>query len=132
MNYLLDTHALIWVLEDHKNLSANARKTIQDQSNAIFVSSVNLWEISLKVSIGKLVLTGVDVGQLPNLFDQMDFGFFPLTPEDAATYHDLQADYHRDPFDRMLIWQAIRNDFILITRDPYIKKYETDGLKTFW
>lgn len=132
MNFLMDTHTLIWVMEDHKNLSTRAKKAIQDTSNNIFVSTVNLWEISLKTSINKLVVNGVELSDLPILIGKMDFHFFSLNEEDAASFYLLEANYHKDPFDRMLIWQAIRNKFTLITKDSVIKKYEEVGLKTFW
>lgn len=54
-----------------------------------------------------------------------------LSPEDASTYHLLQATHHKDPFDRMLIWQAIRNDYIFVSADKQIKKYAKEGLKLF-
>lgn len=132
MNFLMDTHTLIWVLEDNKNLSAVARQTILDFDNQVFVSSINLWEISLKSSIGKLALEGVDIAELPGLIREMSFDVLSLTAEDASSFHLLSASFHRDPFDRMLIWQAIRNGFTLITKDPTIKKYESEGLKTLW
>lgn len=132
MNFLMDTHTLIWVMEDHRSLSAKARKAIQDTSNDIFISAVNLWEISLKTSINKLSIKGVELSDLPEIIRKMDFYFFSLNEEDASSFYLLEANYHKDPFDRMLIWQAIRNNFVLITKDKIIKKYEEVGLKTFW
>lgn len=132
MNFLMDTHSLIWVLEDNKNLSPVARATILDLNNQIFVSTINLWEISLRSSIGKLVLEGFDITTLPTLIKKMDFDILTLSAEDASSYHLLGEKFHRDPFDRMLIWQAIRNNFALITKDPIIKLYESEGLRTLW
>jgi len=62
----------------------------------------------------------------------MNLEILTLSARDASSFHLLKANHHHDPFDRMLIWQAINNDYTLITKDPMIKKYEREGLKTLW
>jgi PIN domain nuclease of toxin-antitoxin system len=132
MSYLLDTHAIIWALLEPKSLSRKARKVIENPSNLIFVSSINFWEISLKFSIGKLALQGINPDDFPNIAVESGFEIISLLPEEAATYHNLKGDWHRDPFDRMLIWQAIKQNLVLITKDEAMKNYKKDGLKTLW
>lgn len=132
MNYLLDTHALIWTLEGHSKLSQTARQVIEDRSNTVFVSIINLWEISLKSGIGKLEVKGLKIEEIPELADEMEMNILDLSAADASSIHLLRGDFHKDPFDRMLIWQAIRNGLVMLTCDPFIMKYEKIGLKTIW
>lgn len=68
---------------------------------------------------------------LPGACTQIGFEIESLTAEDTSTYHQLKAAYHRDPFDRMLIWQAVRNNYTLISADSTVKKYASEGLKVF-
>lgn len=132
MNYLLDTHTLIWSILDPDKLSPKARELIEDPKNLVLVSSVNFWEISLKYGLGKLELEGVLPNEIPDLAEETGFELIPLSPEETASYHNLKGDWHRDPFDRMLIWQAIQRDLILISKDEMMKNYRNDGLKTIW
>lgn len=132
MNYLLDTHTLIWSILDVKKLSPKSRKIIGDRQNLILVSAVNFWEISLKFSLGKLKLRGIMPDEIPELAVESGFELITLSPEETASYHNLKGNWHRDPFDRMLIWQAIQQDLILISKDEAMKKYSEDGLKAVW
>ena len=132
MKYLLDTHVLIWAISDPDNLSEKVISVIEDSNNRIFVSSVSLWEIALKVSLGKLNIEGLSPEELPIIIKEQSFETLPLNEVEASTYHNLLEKWHKDPFDRMLIWQAINNGLILITKDKYIPKYTESGLKVFW
>jgi len=128
MKYLLDTHYLIWTLTDTKKISKKIVNVITDPGNEIAVSVISFWEISLKSSIGKLTITGFSPEDLPSACLQMGFTIMPISAEDASKYHHLLASHHRDPFDRMLIWQAINNNYTLISADKTIRKYITEGL----
>jgi len=132
MNYLIDTHILIWAITDISKLSDQVRYKLEDSKNTIIVSSVSFWEISMKYSYGKLQLNNLFPEQLPDLVKDMGFSSIPLNAEIAASYHDLRLQYHKDPFDRMLIWQAIRNNYTLISNDDRIKQYTSVGLKVLW
>ena len=132
MSYLLDSHTLIWSIMDQKRLSAKVRSILEDTDNRIRVSAVSFWEISLKYGLGKLNLQGVVPGQLPELTRKTGFELIELLPEEAATYHELEASWHRDPFDRMLIWQAIQNKLTIISKDIHIASYQSVGLKVIW
>lgn len=132
MNLLLDTHTLIWSIFDPKKLSPKARSFIEDPQNLIFVSAVNFWEISLKFSLGKLELSGVTPDEIPGLAVESGFELITLLPEETSSYHKLKGEWHRDPFDRMLIWQAIQQNLILISKDKMLINYKDDGLKTLW
>lgn len=131
MTCLLDTHYMLWAVAHTKKLSPRIKAAIVDPENRIVISSVSFWEVSLKFSLGKLSLTGFSPADLPGACLQMGFEMKTLSPEDAGTYHLLTSAHHKDPFDRMLIWQAIHNDYTFISADKLVKKYATDGLKLF-
>jgi PIN domain nuclease of toxin-antitoxin system len=131
MTCLLDTHHMLWALADTKKLSARVKDVIVDPDNRIIVSSVSFWEVSLKSSLGKLSLSGFSPADLPGACAQIGFEIKSLSPEDASTYHLLEVTHHKDPFDRMLIWQAIRNSYTFISADKQVKKYAAEGLKLF-
>jgi PIN domain nuclease of toxin-antitoxin system len=129
MNYLLDTHYMLWALTDTKKLSKKIKDEITHPDNRIVISAVSFWEVSLKASIGKLELVGFSPEDLPDACIQMGFDIAPLGPMESSSYHRLRATYHKDPFDRMLIWLAICNDYILISADNHVKKYTSEGLR---
>ncbi len=129
MNYLLDTHYMLWTISDSKKLSKNLKDIITDPDNRIIVSTISFWEVSLKSSIGKLEITGLSPDEVPGTCLQMGFEIEPLSAFDSSTYHRLKATYHKDPFERMLIWQAIQNGYTLISIDRDVQKYISEGLK---
>ena len=131
MTYLLDTHYLLWVIADTKKLSRKAKELITNPNHQIIISTISFWEVALKTALGKLQITGFSPEDLPAACVQMGFTIKQLSPEESSTYYKLTATYHRDPFDRMLIWQAIRNDYILVSADDHVKKYVSEGLKIF-
>lgn len=124
MNLLLDTHALLWWLDDNPTLSAEARDAIADGRNLVFVSSVVIWEVRIKQSLGKL--------QLPSNFrevlDSQAFDELALTVDHAHRLAELPP-LHRDPFDRMLVAQAMAERLTVVTRDPDIARYRVRTLK---
>jgi len=132
MSYLLDTHTLIWSILERGKLSDKVRETLEDIENTALVSCVAFWEISIKFSLGKLALSGLKPEELRDLSIETGFELISLSPQDCATYHQLNTSFHKDPFDRMLIWQALKHNHILITKDTDITKYKSVGLKTFW
>jgi PIN domain nuclease of toxin-antitoxin system len=132
MNYLLDTHVVIWSVLDRSKLSQQVITELENSENRVFVSSLSFWEIALKFSSGKLRLNGVLPEKLPELLTEIGFEFISLSPTDASSYNKLTVSYHKDPFDKMLIWQAIQQNLILVTKDDRIKQYSSAGLKTIW
>lgn len=130
MRLLLDTHTFLWAISEPAKLPALARSAIEDQSNEVFLSAISLWEIAIKVRTKKLKL-----GSNDDLIEAaLKGGFMPisLTPEDASTYGELTEATHGDPFDRMLIWQAISRKMILVSGDAEFKRFKRDGLKLLW
>ncbi|MCG6170091.1 type II toxin-antitoxin system VapC family toxin [Leptospira sp. FAT2] len=132
MNYLLDTHVILWAIGSSNLLSKKVKETIENSENRICVSTVSLWEISLKFRLGKLNLSGIKPSQIPEFLSKSNIEIINLESVDASTYDQLKTTYHRDPFDRMLIWQCILRKFTLISKDSEMKKYKSQGLKTLW
>lgn len=118
MNLLLDTHIFIWWLKDDKRLSKKARELIK-AGQQIYISSASIWEAAIKIQIGKL---DVDINKLVKAIDSEGFVELPITATHAAFVTKL-PDYHRDPFDRMLIAQAICEPLHFLTVDENIKPY---------
>lgn len=132
MKYLLDTHSFLWTQFEPVKLSKKAKEIILNQENDLFVSAISFWEISLKYSIGKLILEKVFPDELPIYAKRSGFNIIELDGMIASSFYKLQKNEHCDPFDRMLIWQAISLDMTIITKDNKFKNYKKDGLKTFW
>ena len=129
MTYLLDTHYMLWAITDTKKISKGIKDIITDPQHRIVVNAISFWEVSLKSSIGKLAITGFFPEDFPEACLKIGFEIESLSAEDSSTYHLLKASYHKDPFDRILIWQAIRNNYTLISVDEHIKKYRSEGLR---
>ena len=119
MSYLLDTHTLLWWLDENPTLSTKATTIISSPQNIIFVSAVSAWEISIKKSLGKLVAPE----DLEEAIAYNNFSPLPITIKDGNKAGRL-PNYHNDPFDRMLIAQAINNDLTIITRDSKFPQYQ--------
>jgi PIN domain nuclease of toxin-antitoxin system len=129
MKYLLDTHYLIWAITETSKLSKKVKIILENPKNTIFVSAISFWEISLKYSLGKLDLGPFQPENFPTAWEEMGCEIINLNAETSSTYHQLLPKYHKDPFDRMLIWQAIKNNYTLISDDINVQKYVTEGLK---
>jgi len=121
MNHLLDTHTIIWFINGDLELSKKARNLIEKDSAANFVSVASLWEIAIKVSLGKLELNGA-FSEIKTQLDQNGFQLLPITWEDTLLVASLPF-HHRDPFDRILIAQSISNNLNIITKDDQFKNY---------
>lgn len=132
MNYLIDTHCFLWSLFSPGKLNQRVADVLKDGSNTIHVSAVSFWEISIKHAIGKLTLKGVTPSQLPGSARAANYELLPLSSEEAASFHGLPIEKHRDPFDRMLAWQAIERSMILLSRDGSLAQYCEQGLRVEW
>jgi PIN domain nuclease of toxin-antitoxin system len=128
--YLLDTHILIWSLLDPAKLTEPHRDVLGNTEARKFISGISIWEISLKFQLGKLDLGSHTPEEF--LVAAMDLGFQVLSPgpEMFASFYRLKLTLaHKDPFDRMLIWQALKGDMTLMSYDSKMSQYELRGLK---
>jgi PIN domain nuclease of toxin-antitoxin system len=130
--FLLDTHILLWLYFNSDKLSKNVNSLFKQSGNVFYVSTVSIWEISIKFHLSKLDLGNLNPLDLRNLILENNIKIINLESETAATLFQLTSIYHRDPFDRILIWQAIQNNYTFITDDKNIKLYKSEGLKTIW
>lgn len=117
--FLIDTHIFLWWISDDKRLPRNALKAIKNPDNIIFVSIVSLWEINLKKSLNNDFLFNTN---LKDLLSEENFELLPITTDHVENISILEQ-IHKDPFDRMIISQAITDELTLITEDELIKKY---------
>lgn len=121
MHHLLDTHTVIWFINGDLDLSEKARKLIENNPTANFISVATLWEIAIKVSLKKLELREA-FSEIKSQLDQNGFQLLPITWDDTLLIASLPF-HHRDPFDRILIAQSMNNKLSIITRDEDFKKY---------
>lgn len=124
MKALIDTHVLLWWLEDPGLISPKARKIIENARNFVFYSSAVIWEIILKQSIGKLKIPNEFYG----LLDGQNFTPLSINIEHAFALKDLPG-LHSDPFDRIMVAQALYENMVLLTRDRNILKYDIQTIK---
>jgi len=128
MNLLIDTHIFLWLLFDPAKISPSQTSLLEQPENTAYLSDISLWEISLKYSIGKLSLEGVTPDKLPSMAEQMGISLLSLNSKSAASFHQLPKIKHKDPFDRMIIWQAIESDYVLVSNDSSFTEYKQYGL----
>lgn len=132
MNYLLDTHTFLLAAFAPAKLSAKARQTIRSADNSIGVSTISFWEVALKYGLGKIELEGCLPDELPAVAEAMRIDIISPTAQEMASFHQLPRQAHKDPFDRMLVWQAIRASRVLISRDGSLSGYRELGLRLLW
>ena len=128
MKALVDTHALLWYFGGNPKLSQKALAFIQNRSNVLFVSPATLWEISIKDTLGKLTLPAPFGELFPSRLDADDILLLPILVPHLHRHRSLPP-HHHDPFDRLLIAQAIEEDLLLISCDSGFSEY---GVKLLW
>lgn len=120
--YLLDTHTILWYLDGDEALSQTAKELIEDRKNEIYLSIVSIWEIAIKINIGKLTLP-YSFKKLKDKLKNEDIKILPIQVEDTEYYLDLPF-YHKDPFDRIIISQSVVSNIKIIGRDKIFDEYE--------
>lgn len=128
MRFLLDTHTFIWFILDARQLSPTARKIIEDAQSDILVSTASLWEIAIKMSLGKLDMGAPFADLIPGQLVANQIEILPIT---VAHLHQVAQlpFHHRDPFDRLLIAQSQVEQMPLLSRDPTFTAY---GVQRLW
>ena len=122
MRILLDTCTFLWLTIGRDNLSPNAVEIFIDPKNEVFLSSVSAWEINMKYRSGKLSLPVSPENFIPKERKRHMISRLDLSEED--TFHLVKLpDPHKDPFDRMLVCQAIQNSLTILTPDPLVTQY---------
>ncbi|MGG6266540.1 type II toxin-antitoxin system VapC family toxin [Leptolyngbya sp. AN03gr2] len=122
---LLDTHTFLWFLNEDANLPPVLKQQIEN-ADAVFVSIVSIWEIAIKLNVGKLtLLTPFETLDADIAASKIEI--LPLTFESAVAYRSLPL-HHRDPFDRMLVAQALTHSLVLVSRDAILDAYKVQRL----
>lgn len=128
MRLLLDTHAFLWWLAGDSSLSTTAQTAIADEGNDIFVSAASAWEIATKYRLGKLPGVGTIVADLEGAVAGQGFGSLPITLRHGQVAGALPGA-HRDPFDRMLIAQAMLENMLLVSNE---RAFDAYGVRRLW
>lgn len=125
MNCLLDKHAFLGFVNDDLSLGAAAKDSIEDELCLVYLSAASIWEMAIKSSLGKLAVPDTLQQFVETHTVRNDFGILPIMPEHAEQVAMLPFPQtgHRDPFDRMIIAQAICHDLTIITRDVAFRDY---------
>ena len=119
MNLLLDTHIILWWLDNNNKLPEKYFEAISDSNNICFISSATIWEVSIKCALGKLEIPD----NFTDILEQEGFNELQISWNHAAMVRQLPF-HHKDPFDRLIIAQAIIEDLTLLTVDKVIPEYE--------
>lgn len=127
MNLLLDTHSFIWFVNGDENLSAKAKKEILKPSNTKLISIASIWEMAIKTSLGKLKIHR-PFKEVLNQINENGFEILPIDFEHTLLVNQLEF-HHRDPFDRLIIAQAISEGLTIMTRDKNFHSYD---VKLIW
>ncbi|KIA92543.1 hypothetical protein OC25_15970 [Pedobacter kyungheensis] len=127
MHFLIDTHIFISLINEDSNLDERTIKAIEIPSNQKLISIVSLWEIVIKINIGKLNVTR-NLQEMYDLIEKSEISVLGIQKKDLDIYMRLPL-IHKDPFDRLIISQALANDLTVITDDQYIRNYP--NLKLF-
>jgi PIN domain nuclease of toxin-antitoxin system len=125
---LLDTCTFLWIITDDVALPVSARKVFLDPENDVYLSAVSAWEIAVKHSLGRLPLPTSPDRFVPTQRERHAITSLPLE-EQAVLYLPKLPLLHRDPFDRVLVCQAIQHELTLLTPDPLITQY---AVRTAW
>lgn len=128
MRVLLDTHAFLWWILESPKLSELAWEAIADESNELLFSVVSGWEISIKVGVGKLELPDVPRDFVTEQVLLNDLKVLPVSLDHALRVYEL-PDHHQDPFDRLLVSQALAEETPILSADPAIRRYPVE---TIW
>jgi PIN domain nuclease of toxin-antitoxin system len=119
---LLDTHTFLWWVDDDRRLSTPARRLITDGSNEVYFSAASAWEITIKAALGRLTMSG-DLEEF--ITEQLTVNQFlplPIHLHHAFGIYSLPP-HHKDPFDRLLVAQALAEELTLVSADPQLAKY---------
>ena len=131
--FLLDTHTFLWSILNTAELSQKVLQILEENEHPVYVSTITFWEIAIKEQIGKYSLNGINSILLPNIAKNYNFEILNPNAYDFITYKELPVQKnHKDPFDRMLIHLAIRNNLVMLSRDHNFPLYESSGLQLLW
>ena len=127
MTYLLDTHTFLWAINDDPKLPEQVAAVLENGENELYLSIASLWEIAIKVSLGKLQLDFSFIDLVTLKLVKSDVQILAITPEHLTVLSELPF-HHRDPFDRLIVAQTKAEEMVLLTRDKTLKSYGIDSM----
>jgi len=128
MKILLDTHYLLWAFIDTTKISKSIYSKLLADENEVFYSQASLWEISIKFNMGKLSLNGMKPEEF---YEEIENSFLKcrkFNNDELITFYKLPIE-HKDPFDRIMIWQSIKSEYYFLSVDKQVTNYKKYGLK---
>lgn len=128
MRLLIDSHALIWFVDQHQQLSPASHAAMSDPSNELLLSAGSIWEIAIKISLGKLALTEPYLPWMTQALSDLAITLLPITVEHADAQASLPK-HHSDPFDRLIVAQAIVEEVSIVSADARMDAY---GIARLW
>jgi PIN domain nuclease of toxin-antitoxin system len=128
MRILIDTHYLLWAFIDTSKINNRVLDLLLSEENEIFYSQISLWEISIKYNLGKLILKGMNPDEFYLEIQNSFLKCRNMENDELVSFYRLPIE-HKDPFDRILIWQCIQSDFYFLSVDSKIDVYTKYGLK---
>ena len=128
MSLLLDTHVLLWFVLDEPRLSKTARTRIIESDDAVFISPASLWEVAIKIGLGKYSIPGPFEEFWTHQMSLNSFSLLPISLAHTARVIDLHP-VHRDPFDRLLVAQALEESIPIVSGDAILDEY---GVVRIW
>jgi PIN domain nuclease of toxin-antitoxin system len=128
MKILLDTHYLLWAFIDTSKIEKSIFEKLLLEENEVYYSQISLWEISIKYNLGKLLIRGMNPEEFYSEIENSFLKCRGMENEELVSFYKLPLE-HKDPFDRVLIWQCIQSDYYLLSVDSKMNNYEKYGLK---
>ena len=123
MRILLDTHTVLWMVNEHEKLSTTAKALLRNHEITLFISIASFWEMAIKVSLGKLSQLDGGIGVFMEKMETMPIELFPITTDHIRIVESLPF-VHRDPFDRLIVATAMAENMTILTADSFIPKYD--------
>jgi PIN domain nuclease of toxin-antitoxin system len=127
MDFLIDTHVFIWYATGDKRLSETVISIIEDEENNIFFSMASLWEMAIKINIGRLQFKKPFEKIITQQISSNNYHLLNILPKHIFQLSNIN-NFHKDPFDRLIISQAVTDNLIVLTKDKYFKKYNISVL----
>ena len=130
MNYVIDTHIFLWLLFFPEKIAAKKLIQLKKPQHKIIITGISFWEIALKYNLGKLALENTTPDKLPQLAEMMGITIESIDAKCMAGFYNLpKIKPHKDPFDRIIIWYCMCNNYTLVSQDSQFGAYKSLGLK---
>ncbi|CAB5500433.1 hypothetical protein BTHERMOSOX_235 [Bathymodiolus thermophilus thioautotrophic gill symbiont] len=128
--YIIDTHIFLWLIKYPEKINPHQLQILQNARENIYISNISFLEIALKFQKGKLELFGFSPEQLVKIAKKMNLKIIDIDAQTMANSHQLPpVKKHKDPFDRLLVWLCLQNNWTLLSADNKLNEYTQQGLK---